>query len=144
MKAMIYAGLTTSARSENKATIKHLFDVIEHITGVAEEAIKSPNRQRELVDVRKIIGIFCVRNLGMKTVETARLINRDHASVCHYTNNINDLMKYDKQFKSKYDKVIKGMHDKKLITYGAETVATYLNNLEAEKQISEIKNRIYE
>jgi len=124
MNYITYAGLTTSAKKENKATIKHLFDVVEDITEVTEEAVVSFNRHREIVDARKIISIFCIKALGMKTVETGRLINRNHSSICHYTNHTEDLMKYDKVFKSKYDKVLKAMHSKNLIEFGASTVGT--------------------
>ena len=143
MNPMTYAGLTTAAKNENKATIKHLFDVVEEITGITEEAIKSQKRLRELVDARKIIAVFCMRNLAMGTVNTGRLINRDHSSICHYTNDVEGMLKYDYQLKAKYDKVLKKMHDKKMINHGAETVRTYLDKLEAERQIKEIKNRVY-
>ncbi len=144
MNYITYAGLTTSAKKENKATIKHLFDCVTEVTEVTEEAIRSTKRHRELVDARKIITIFCVRSLGMKTVATGRLINRDHASVCHYTNDVESLFKFDKQLKAKYDAVLKMMHSKQLITHGAETVKSYLLKLEADKEIEAIKNRVYE
>ena len=43
------------------------------------------------------------------------------------------MLKYDIQLRAKYDRVMKKMHDKKMITYGAETVGSYLNKLEAKK-----------
>lgn len=142
MKAITYAGLATSVGKENKNTIEYLFKTIEEIIEVSKNDIKSRNRLRKFVDARKIISLFCIRNLQMSTTDTGDLINRDHSSICHYTRDIEGMLKYDIQLKSKYDKVIKRMHDKNLINYGAETVRTYLDRLEADKLDKETTERL--
>ena len=139
-----YPGLSTSEKRENKATISHLFDCAEELFGISREAITGGSRLTPLPDVRKILACFMVFDLGMTTTDAANNIGRDHSSVCFYKTQFDGLVKYDKIFKAKYDSILKMMHNKKLISYGGDTVKTYLDKLEAEKQIRELRNRTYE
>ena len=66
--------------------------------GIEEIILKSPTRKKEVVIPRQV-AMYCIKkytHLGLKEVGT--MFNRDHATVLHAINAIQNLMDTDKEY----------------------------------------------
>lgn len=83
-----------------KETFKHLIITL----GTTEEALKSKERSRELVDLRRMIAIIMLNEfptrMSLKTV--GKLFGRDHTTVIHYKEVHDDLMCTEEEYRSRF------------------------------------------
>ena len=144
MNYITYAGLTTSEKRENKATVNHLFECAEEVFKISREAILSKARNAPLPDIRKTLGCIMIFDLGMTTSAAGQYLKRDHSSICFYKSQFDSLIKWDKRFKANYDLMLQKLGGRKLISYEGETISSYSNRIAAEKLIREINKRKYD
>lgn len=79
-----------------KKIVDYVFDV----------DIASKSRKREIVNAR-ITFAAVLRNKGFTTTKIGGYIGKDHATVLHYTRNLDWYLKTDMDFKKKYEMVTK-------------------------------------
>ena len=76
---------------------------VAEVCGCTADEIKSSLRLRHLVAARRIIA-FVLHDYGC--VQTGRLINRHHATVCYYRRTFRDDVKYDGYLRARYKNVL--------------------------------------
>ena len=64
--------------------------------------IDSKRRKRSAVDGRKVYAKI-LRDLGYAYEHIGSTIDKDHATIIHYVNNIENLLEFDSTFKRKYN-----------------------------------------
>lgn len=85
-------------------TLKQDFaDYIFLKTGVS---IHSTLRQRETLETRQIIQSIFLK-LGISSVQTGKYFNQDHATMLNSADKIEDLCKFDIEFRQKYNDMVK-------------------------------------
>ena len=67
--------------------------------------LESDVRKRNLVDARSIIFQILHKELGLKSIETGKVFNRDHATVLHSIRSFENLLKSNKDFSLDYYRV---------------------------------------
>lgn len=82
--------------------------VIEHIKNVTDIDITLPTRKRYIVELRVIYAQIMLKNSDLTTNQTARYLNKDHATIIHYRKLFDNLMAYS-EFRSLYSKIISGL-----------------------------------
>lgn len=80
-----------------------LFRLIEERHGVKKESILSESRSRFLVDFRCAMSVILRRHYTMNNV--GFIINRDHASVNHYSIKHQELYGRDKRYTKIFDEL---------------------------------------
>ncbi len=89
-------------RSNAKDTI---VSYIEHATGVK---IDNPTRMREVVQARQLAMYVMRQNTYLTTEEIGkRCGGKDHATVIHACNVIENALKYDRGFRYRYERILK-------------------------------------
>ena len=68
--------------------------------------IQDKRRDREISEGRFIYSYICMNYLGMRQIEVAKSMRRDHATVIHGVKRTQELYDVDKEFKKKYDDVM--------------------------------------
>jgi len=62
-------------------------------------------RKRHIVEARMMISKLLLKE-GLTLSEIARFLNKDHATIIHYRNLHDDLMKTEAKYKFKFDKLV--------------------------------------
>ena len=73
--------------------------------GVTLNGIKSEQRDRPLVDARRIVGILLLKYNGTDITRTADIMQKNHATIIHYKKKHRDLMKTDALYRQKYERL---------------------------------------
>lgn len=97
-----YAGLSHKPKV---VSIEKLFLILNQVTGVTEEQMRSPKRLRELSDARKIFILFLRRNTKLTTSKISSYLNRDHSTIVYALRETSKILDYDKDFKELYMKI---------------------------------------
>lgn len=63
--------------------------------------LESKNRKRDVVDARKVYAKI-LREAGYRYEKIAKSINKDHSTIIHYVENIENILSYDKDLMDKY------------------------------------------
>lgn len=95
------------ARTRTLFTPKIMFDVIEQVLEISTEELRSNSRKRELVEARHIFCYFTKENTKFTLSKIGGLVNRDHASILHAVNLINNLLESNKDFNTNKDFKVK-------------------------------------
>ena len=96
MTPYIYAGLPLEKKSTD-----HLIESVAKTFDVTAEQVKSPTRERDVVDARKICAYLLNQKRKFTTTKTGQLLNRDHSSIIYLVKQAEALMEVDKDFKEK-------------------------------------------
>jgi len=84
-------------------TLKQDFaDYIRSKTGIS---IHSTLRQRETLETRQIIQSIFLK-LGISSVQTGKYFNQDHATMLNSADKVQDICKFDAEFKKKYNEMV--------------------------------------
>ena len=73
--------------------------------GVTVEGIKSDNRHTPFSDVRRIIAVLILKFTGNNLVQTASIMNKNHATIIHYRKKHEDLLKTDVFYREKFERL---------------------------------------
>lgn len=98
---------TTSHMLElNKSILQDaslLFEIVEEVTGVTQEEIKSKVRKRHITDARMMMAESLRRNSKYKLREIGLVISGlDHSTVIHYKRQVVEICEQDKVFKKNF------------------------------------------
>ena len=106
--------------------------ITEDVTGMK---LTDPARKKDLVTARAIYYKLARANTGKSLSVIGKLVGRDHASVLHGINSLNDWMEYDKDTAHVYDSVKNQVQSHCSVNEFNNTVAYYfeenkrLNNI---------------
>ena len=80
-----------------------LFEIVEQVTGISENQIKSRSRKRHIADARMMMSETLRRNSKYKLWEIGKVVSGlDHSSVAHYREKVKDFCQTDKNFKTSF------------------------------------------
>jgi chromosomal replication initiation ATPase DnaA len=81
-----------------------LFDIVEEVTGVTQEQIKSRSRQRKITDARMMMSESLRRNCKYYRLHEigAAICDLNHSSVIHYRKKLNDLYDIDREVRKNF------------------------------------------
>lgn len=80
-----------------------LFEIVEQVTGISENQIKSRSRKRPIADARMMMSEALRRNSKYKLWEIGRVVSDlDHSSVIHHKEKVIDFCQNDKSFKERF------------------------------------------
>lgn len=91
---------------KKESVIKDIPKLICAYFGLDESEVKTKNRKRELVKVRQLCMYFqklFIPNASLKTVGI--YWNRDHSTIIHARQTVQDLCDTDKQYKADFDNI---------------------------------------
>lgn len=91
--------------------------------------IQDKKRDRDYAEGRFIYSYICTNYLGMRQVEVARAMKRNHATIIHGVKRTLELYEMDKDFKKKYDDIMS-------IAKKMNTMFTKETRLESERRQS--------
>jgi hypothetical protein len=123
-----------------KTKLELLFGITEAITGASEQAIRSPLRDRHIALARNIVGCILYKEFGLTVKKTAKLINRDHSSVCYYDKNFDGNFEFDPEFREAYTNIAETFWgnyikaERNDIDLQVTQLQSLINKLEAKKQ----------
>lgn len=81
--------------------------IVEKVSGISREQIRSRNRKRELALPRAVLGVILRQDAACTYKRTGQLLGRDHASVLKYIKDHDANFRYYPQYKELYRKVQK-------------------------------------
>ena len=80
-----------------------LFEIVEQVTGISENQIKSRSRKRPIADARMMMSEALRRNSKYKLWEIGKVVSGlDHSSVVHYRTKVEDFCENDKSFNKRF------------------------------------------
>jgi len=79
-------------------------EVIEHIKNVSGIDITNDTRKRSVVELRVIYAQIMLKNSDLTTKQTAKYLNKDHATIIHYRKLFDNLFAYS-EFRELYKKI---------------------------------------
>ena len=90
--------IVTDPKSE--ITVSRIQEAVCHYFGISDEVFLSKTRKREIVQARQI-AMYLSRSLTKTSLSSigAQLGGKDHATVLHACNTVNDLMDTDRSFR---------------------------------------------
>jgi len=92
--------------TQRDISIEYILQVVSEYFNTDENSILSNTRKREIVQVRQVAMYFAkqLTKMSLKSIG-ARLGKKDHATVLHAINTVNDLMQTDRRFKSQIEEL---------------------------------------
>jgi hypothetical protein len=83
--------------------VSMLFEIVEEVTGISQEQIRSRSRKRDISDARMMMCESLRRNSRYRLQEIGSVVcNLDHSTVVHYKNKLPELYVTDYDFKKKF------------------------------------------
>ncbi|HDP69351.1 MAG TPA: hypothetical protein ENN38_00880 [Actinobacteria bacterium] len=96
----------TTQEFEKKSSLIKLVKVIADLTKIAEESIKSSNRESKVVEARNLFIFISVRQLGYGCAEVARFLKKDTSSITRALNRMEKKLAKDRALVYKVDKIV--------------------------------------
>jgi len=92
--------------TQRDISIEYILQVVSEYFNTDENSILSNTRKREIVQVRQVAMYFAkqLTKMSLKSIG-ARLGKKDHATVLHAINTVNDLMQTDRRFKNQIEEL---------------------------------------
>jgi len=92
--------------TQRNISIEFILQVVSEYFNTDENSILSNTRKREIVQVRQVAMYFAkqLTKMSLKSIG-ARLGKKDHATVLHAINTVNDLIQTDRRFKSQIEEL---------------------------------------
>lgn len=88
-----------------KEELERIYDIVEEELGITKEQILSKNREREVVNARRIIALVLLKNKVCTTTKVGELLNRDHSSISHYKKTTNHLLSIEDSLRESFEKI---------------------------------------
>tara|TARA_R110002073_G_scaffold88016_2_gene208987 strand:+ start:3597 stop:4022 length:426 start_codon:yes stop_codon:yes gene_type:complete len=128
--------INKNAVEEYKTNI--LFETIEEVTGLKKETIISKGRVQDIAIARNIAGYIIHKGIGLTTVATAKIINRDHSTVVYYNKMFDTNYNYYKEYRELYN-IVTELFWSKFVTTEKEEIDLQVKSLQA--LIAKLKKR---
>ena len=92
--------------TQRNISIEYIVQLVSEYYNIDENCIMSQSRKREIVQVRQIAMFFAkqLTKLSLKSIGT-QLGKKDHATVLHAINTVNNLMETDRRFKNQIEEL---------------------------------------
>ena len=92
--------------TQRDVSIEYILQVLSEYFHIEENSILSNTRKREVVQVRQVAMYFAkqLTKMSLKSIG-ARLGKKDHATVLHAINTVNNLMETDRRFKNQIEEL---------------------------------------
>ena len=92
--------------TQRNISIEYILQVVSEYFHIDENSIMSHSRKREIVQVRQVAMYFAnqLTKLSLKSIGS-RLGKKDHATVLHAINTVNDLKETDRRFKMQIEEL---------------------------------------
>lgn len=105
MNYMCVPGIKEQYRSQCApiVTPEKIIEIVCDYFNLTHEALKGKCRSKELVHARHVIFYFIRRHTSMTLKSTGQLFNRDHTTVIHGLENLNDIMDTEPVVKSEVE-----------------------------------------
>lgn len=81
-------------------------DIVAEIWEVPKEALTTKTRQREVVEARQVLMTYRKLVTGKSLKKVGKEFGKDHATVLHAIQTVNNLIETDKVFHDKYKQFI--------------------------------------
>lgn len=91
----ILPGLTKTGK-----TAEHIIARVCEKFGMTREQLTAGTRKREIAEPRQV-AMYLLRSLGLSYAHIGSIFNKDHSTVVYATKHIENLLSYDREFKSK-------------------------------------------
>jgi chromosomal replication initiator protein len=96
---------------KKRITPQHIQDVVSEFYHIDKSLIQSPSRKREIVQARQVTMYFVKKHTELSLAQIGIQIgNRNHATVLHSCNTVNDMAEVDRSFRAdleEMDRLIK-------------------------------------
>lgn len=80
-----------------------LFEIVEQVTGISENQIRSKSRKRPIADARMMMSEALRRNSKYKLWEIGQAVSGvDHSTVVHHKYKVEEFCQSDKSFKNRF------------------------------------------
>ena len=112
---------------ENKIDL--LFRVTESISGAKRKDIVGKKRYKELIVPRHIVGYMLHKELDINLINSGKIINRDHSTICHYVKTYDDNMGFFKEYKEMYN-LIADTYWSQIMDADVEDISLEVKNLQ--------------
>lgn len=83
---------------------ENVFKAVEKVTGINKEVLKSPARQRPIVEARYIFAYIIRNKTTMQLQQIGDLINKGHSSIIFYNKKMDFFIQNDKHLINLYNK----------------------------------------
>ncbi len=97
--------------SGKKVNQTRIIEAVEYGTQVSIDALKSPLKLRELVELRQLAMWWMRANTKLTTAKIGAIFNRDHATVIHATKTVNALLSNNPTFRVLADDFVERMQN---------------------------------
>lgn len=85
--------------------IEHAYHIVYDIFEISKEQIKSKTRKREVVNARRVVAYLGYKYTNWTLAKIGlELGGRDHSTVIHARESLNDLILYDKVYQKQLEK----------------------------------------
>lgn len=91
--------------------LSNLQKVVESEMGLSNGDLQMRRRYRRIVDARKLFSLTA-KQLGYREAEIAKYLNQDRATVYHSLEEAGNLVKYNREFKTKAIKIQNKSYEK--------------------------------
>jgi len=91
----ILPGLTKTGKSAD-----HVIARVCEKFGMTRVQLTAGTRKREIVEPRQV-AMYMLRSLGLSYAQVGSIFNKDHSTVVYATKQVQNLLSYDMEFKSK-------------------------------------------
>lgn len=83
-------------------TMKRIDQIAAEIWGIDVNLLPTKIRKREVVEARQVLMNYRYNERNLTQKVAGKRYNRDHGTVNHATNKVNELNSSDKQFQAKF------------------------------------------
>ena len=86
-------------------TPEEIIKVVSRVTKIPIKQMQSKSRKREVVTARQIAMYFMVKETKLSEVRIGARFNRDHSTVNWAKTTVNNLVRFDKDYRYTFQKV---------------------------------------
>jgi len=98
--------MTFLSKIEKRIEAMNAVTDAESFFGYPHGTLAGKSRLRDYVNARMVLFYHINKNIGLSTLETGRVLNRNHATCIHAVNTFRDLYEVDAEFKEYADNLL--------------------------------------
>lgn len=100
-----YLGLRGVAEKNSKDKVENIKEIVCKVTDVDFNELISKSRKRNITEARQLFHYFVRRETNLSLTQIGQMTNRDHSSVIHSINFVNDSKFYYPELRNKLTQV---------------------------------------
>jgi hypothetical protein len=98
--------MTYPSKFERRIEAMNAVTDAESLFGYPHGTLSGKSRRREYVNARMVLFFHINQNIGLSTLESGRVLNRNHATCIHAVKTFRDLYEIDREFKKYADTLL--------------------------------------